>query len=107
MADDHAPFDPEIRYPNITAHKLVAEVALAMAQEVYETLCSGSDALYKIHGDRNDAIRQWAPMLRKAARAQLAEMLGNPSISDREKAEIYDALMMDHILPEGLSLVRH
>jgi hypothetical protein len=94
-------FDHTARYPNITAHRLIAEVATAMAQEVYEELCSGSNALYKVHGDRDDAVRQWAPMLVKAAKVQLGQMLNNPTVSDYEKEQIYEALVLDATLPKG------
>lgn len=98
-----------MRYPDVTAHRLVAQTAVEMAQEIYEELCSGSNAIYKVHGDRDDFIRQCAPTLRAAARAVLAEMLTKPEheVSQWEKDKIYEALVMDAELPTtGTSVVK-
>lgn len=94
------------RYPTVTAHQLIADVCVEMANEIYEELCSGSNAVYKIHGDRDDFLRQCAPTLKKAAIAQLSAMLGDPKVSDAEKETIYEAIMMDRVLPKsGTSMV--
>lgn len=89
------------RYKDITAHKLIADTAVAMAQDVYETMCSGSNAIYKVHGDRDDFIRQCAPTLVKAAKVALSQMLGDITVTEWEKEQIYEALMLDNCLPKG------
>lgn len=96
-----------MRYQNVTTHRLIAETAVGMAQTVYEELCSGSNAIYKVHGDRTDFIKQCAPTLHKAAKVVLAQMLGDPRTPQSEKDQIYDALMMDRLLPTGGTSIAH
>lgn len=89
------------RHPDITSHKMIADVAVGMAQEVYEEMCSGSNAIYKVHGNRDDFIKQCAPTLVRAARIMLSQMLGDPKTPEWEKEQIYEALLLDNSLPKG------
>lgn len=97
----------ELRYPDVTAHHLVAETCVALANEVYETLCMRSNELYRVHRDKNDFIRQCAPTLRQEARKVLGQILADPMTSETEKEKIYDALCLDASLPkDGTSIVK-
>ena len=96
-----------LRYPDVTAHELIAETCVGMAETIYEDLCSGSNAIYKVHADRKDFIRQCAPTLKAAARAVLAALLSDPMTSTIDKERIHDALCLDAMLPNtGSSMVK-
>lgn len=96
-----------MRYQDITAHNLVADTAVQVAEEIYETMCSGSNALYKVHGDRKDFIKQCAPTLRAYARTLLATLLSDPNTCEAEKEKIHEALVLDHQLPKsGSSIIK-
>jgi hypothetical protein len=95
------------RYQDVTAHELIAKTAVEMAQEVYEELCSGSNAIYKVQGDRDDFVRQCAPTLKAAAKVLLGNLLRSNTTSEYEKEQIYEALVLDHMLPKtGTSITR-
>lgn len=94
------------------AHKMVAETAKGMAQEVWDRIMTERGDIF----DRFRAAhpecattqqladlftgRLWPTMLGEA-RATLALMLRNPHIDDLQKAAIYDALLLDHTLIVG------
>lgn len=85
------------------AHKMVRDVQIAMAHEIYDTLAS------KPHGEGDRFVTDYpsetlfvnavAPSLRDHARATLAEMLARHDVSDDDKAQIYDALLKDAVIP--------
>jgi len=95
-----------LRYPDVTAHYLIAATAVEMAETIYEELCMSSNTLYKGLYDHDDFIRVCAPTLKKAARIILAKLLNDPTTSQMQKDVIYDALCLDASLPKtGTSIV--
>jgi hypothetical protein len=96
-----------LRHPDITAHTMVAAMALDLAQEVYEELASRSNEFYKVNQDRDDFIRQCAPTLRAEARTALGMMLSDPDLATSWKDKIFEALVLDAALPKtGTSIVK-
>jgi hypothetical protein len=96
----------EHRYLDITTHPLIADLCVNLAEEIYEELCSGSNAIYKVQGDRQDFIKQCAPTLKQHARILLGAMLGDPKVNEWEKENIYNALTLDNELPRhGTSII--
>lgn len=82
----------------IIAHKIVAEVAEAMAQEVYEELAK-SNRFYAANKDRNAFIRECAPSLREKARKYLAGTLQDNRLSEDDKYAILEGIMLDQTIP--------
>lgn len=80
------------------AHKTVRDLQISMAHEVYDTLASRDDQFYK-EVSETEFVNAIAPQLRDQARSILAEMLQHNDLTDREKEEIYDALLLDHNIP--------
>lgn len=94
------------KYMNVTAHNLIADLCLKMAQEVVEELYSRHNAVYKVNKDRNDLVRQIAPTLKAEAKKILATMLGDETTPEWEKERIYEALILDKQLPSsGTSVI--
>jgi hypothetical protein len=82
------------------AHVTVAKLQVEMAQEIFEVKASTDDKFYKEwKNDRSRFVNLVAPSLRDAARAALAELLGRHDVNEREKEEIYEALLMDRCIP--------
>lgn len=91
---------------NVTAHEMIANVAEAMAQELYEELAK-DNSFYKVNEDRQDFVLHCAPKLRAAARSILGGMLARNDVSDIEKQQIHEALVKDNALPKhGSSAVK-
>lgn len=96
-----------MRYQNVTAHKLIADLCVHMAEEIYEEVCSGSNAVYKVQGNRRDFVKQCAPTMKPAAIGVLGSMLRDPKLSEWDKEQIYEALVMDRSMPkDGTSVVK-
>jgi hypothetical protein len=85
----------------VNAHYRVADLCVAMAETVYEECAGQYNGWYKKHPDRAKFVKQCAPTLRAHARQVMAEMLGRRDIPDDQKADIYEALMLDGTLPQG------
>lgn len=84
----------------VHAHKIVAHIAMEMAQAIYEA-CARDNAWYRRHKDRAAFVRVVAPELVSQARATLTDMLTRSSVSEHEKAVIMDALAADQAIPRG------
>lgn len=80
------------------AHKTVRDLQINMAHEVYDTLASKDNKFYK-EWNETEFVNMLAPQLRDQARSILAEMLSHNDLTDREKEEIYEALLLDHNIP--------
>jgi len=80
------------------AHKMVAHVQQEIAQSIYEQLAKRDD-FYKTWPDRAVFVKQCAPTLRDAARSVLSEQLARHDVSQVEKEQIYEALLLDAVLP--------
>ncbi len=99
--------NPNLRYPDVTAHEMVGKLCTEMAQTIYEELASKSDLFYRVNEEREDFVKQCAPTLREEAVSLLAQMLNDDSVSQVEKDQIYKALILDKQLPRtGTSIVR-
>ncbi len=85
---------------DINAHRMIAELCHQMAQSVYEDLAS-SNIWYKANPDRGAFVRDCAPTLRQHAREILSGMLERNDISTYEKDKIFEALMLDKVLPQS------
>lgn len=84
----------------VNAHKMVADLCEKMAQEVYEECATRYNNWYAMNPNRRAFVQECAPTLRQQARTILAGMLGDPKVSDKEKARIYDALILDKTIPQ-------
>lgn len=92
------------------AHKLVASVALNCAAELYETLM-GDNVMYDAWKKKNPGASKKELMVRfvqrnwekciPVARATLARMLTEPTISPEHKESIVEALELDWSLVAG------
>lgn len=97
----------DLRYLDLTAHEMVANLCTELAQTIYEELASRSDLFYRVNEDRDDFVRQCAPTLRDEAVNILGSMLGDEDLSQTERDRIYQALILDKSLPRtGTSITR-
>ena len=94
--------EPLVKLPGKGAHvhKMVAQTAKEMAQEVYESWASKSDEFYAEHRSIDEYVESCWPLYLDAARATLAQML-TTNIADTLKDEIHDALVKDATLRRG------
>ncbi len=79
-------------------HFLVAETAKAMAAEVYDKCASESDEFYKHNKSQKRWIEKNWGMFIVTARENLAGLLVT-SMPEKDKEQIYDALLADASLP--------
>jgi len=100
---------PKIRAGGgLNAHRLVAETAVEMANELFEVYAS-EDAIYRgmkkaglttEKQARKAFVARVAPRLLEDARQQLASCLASPDdrVTEHMKREIYEALIADNAL---------
>lgn len=85
------------------AHKMVRDVQIAMAHELYDMLASKpngeGDRFVKDYPSETKFVNDIAPTLRDHARETLAELLTRNDVPDNEKNDIYEALLMDKVIP--------
>ena len=91
-------------YAGLNAHRLVAAVAIEMAQELFEVYVRDNGVYRKLRADgqvtekaaRRLFVERVAPRLLEDARAQLASMLGpDAPTCEYTKEQIYEALCLD------------
>jgi hypothetical protein len=82
----------------VMAHKQVALVAVAIANDLYEANAS-NDEFYKINPDRVTWVRRMCGLLIDDAREALALVAKAPDTPMEEKLRIYEALILDEQLP--------
>lgn len=83
--------------PNAAAHFQVAEVAKAIAAEIYDRFAVASDAFYQQNPSQGAYVEKSWPLYCETARATLATLLtGN--LSDVLKNQIHEALVLDNDL---------
>lgn len=82
------------------AHKIVGELAEKMAQTVYEERAK-DNAFYAKFPNRSAFVKMFAPQFIPDARATLTDMLQAENISDAERENIFNALILDRTLPRG------
>lgn len=75
-------------------HKLLRKTAIGMAEELYERLAS-DDIFHRLNPNRKHWVNLQWPRLVVHARTTLAGMLAM-NYPDSLKAEIQDALILDH-----------
>ena len=90
------------------AHRIVADIAVEMAQAIYEE-AARDNKWYKEHKDRTAFVRRVAPELLSHARETLTDMLLKPYVTDHEKEHIIQILAADQGVPrsKGLATTRH
>ena len=87
---------------NRMVHKLIKKTSQELAGAFYEFQASHSrlgDEFYKAFPSVNRFVESEWPSFVKTTREVLARMLGDPTTSDIEKADIYEALCLDATLP--------
>ena len=91
-------------YAGLNAHRLVASVAIEMAQELFEVYARDNAVYRKLRADgqvteraaRTLFVDRVAPRLLEDARAQLASMLApGADTTEHIKTQIYEALCLD------------
>ena len=86
----------------IHAHEMVAKLCVDLAQASYEKLAKDNE-WYAANPDRRAFVTAFAPKLVGRVRAQLADMLTSRTVSESDKAMIFDALIKDVSIPRGHS----
>ncbi len=81
-------------------HKLVKSTAQGIAGAFYEVAAQAND-FYALHPSQPRFIRAHWQHFTEPARQTLAEMLSRSDTTDHVKAQIYDALILDHSAPRG------
>src|ERR1044072_3377082 len=81
------------------ANKMVADLQLKMAHAVYEKKRGRDNEFYKEWPNETKFVNAVAPLLREQAREVLAGMLTQTGITEEEKMEIHEALVLDHQIP--------
>lgn len=84
----------------VAAHQRVAQIARALAEEIFEELASRSNTFWHDWNGRRDEFVQRVSMeLIPEARGVLAKMLADPNLPQSEKDHIYAALILDSQIP--------
>lgn len=83
----------------VAAHKMIGDLAVHMAYEVYEECASRYNNWYKMHPDAKEFVGRCAPTLVEEARRTLAALCGDEKLSVEERDEIHEALLMDAAIP--------
>lgn len=81
-------------------HKMIKEVAQGITAHFYET-AARDDKFYKQFPNAKRFIAAYWQHMIDPARNTLVYMLGQPQYSDQVKAEIHQALLLDHEAPRG------
>ncbi len=82
------------------AHWRIVEVAKGIAGKMYDRF-AGNDEFYKMFPKEQEYTNTEYGRYIPEARAALAKMLTLPTVSDADKEEIMDALILDRGLPVG------
>ena len=89
------------------AHKMVADLQVKMAHAIYNEKASRDNEFYKEWPSETKFVNQVAPLLRDEARKVLTDMLMQTGITDQERAEIHEALVLDWQIPNEDRIVLH
>lgn len=87
----------------ITAHKMIADIAVERAHEVYEENAMRYNNWYRMEPDRNAYVRRVAPTLVEESRRALTRCLESDRLTVEQKNEIFEALLMDASIPGSQS----
>ena len=93
--------EPLIKLPGkgAHAHKLVAQTAKEMSQEIYEKNAANNE-FYAKYPNMDEYVSSCWPLYLDAARATLAQLL-TTNIEESLKIQIHDALVKDATLRRG------
>jgi hypothetical protein len=83
-------------------HKLIKKTAQEMAGIFYEwqaTQRRYGDEFYKVYPNVEAFMKRDWPNFVRAAKECLVTQLNDPSVSDRDKEDIYEAMTLDATLP--------
>src|SRR5215472_741785 len=80
-------------------HFLVRKTAKELAGAFYEFQAVKSEQFYKLHKNVNDFIDSEWPKFVLVSKQVLAQCLTSGALTDKEKGDIYDALLADATLP--------
>lgn len=85
-------------------HTLIKEQAKALAGEFYEIKASRDDKWFKRFGSQNLFIAQeWGAFV-PVARQVMSQLLTSPTLSDADKEKIYEALVHERYMDNGMIL---
>lgn len=96
------PRNPRLEADNRMVHKLVKKISQEMAGAFYEwqaTQRRYGDEFYNLYPDVETFMERDWPNFVKAAKECMVKQLTDPSVSDKDKTDIYDALLNDASLP--------
>jgi len=82
------------------AHKMVAETAKKMAEEIYEKNAGRSNEFYAKYPDLAAYVAECWPLYLEPARATLAQLL-TTNLEESLKEQIHEALIKDATLRRG------
>lgn len=82
-------------------HRMIAETAKELCAAEYEMNCGLSNDFYKAYPVQKKYVRRhWKNMI-AAARKTLTACLKSPNLSENQKDQIMEALLLDRTLPQG------
>lgn len=82
-------------------HKRIADVAYGLALMSYDKCASKSNEFFKIHPDAEKFAKVYQIKFVPLARQALAALLNDPSLDEKQKDEIMEALLADRTIPKG------
>lgn len=84
----------------VAAHERVAQIARALAEDIFEELASRSNVFWKDwNGRRDEFVTKVSMEMIPEARNVLGKMLADPDLPQSEKDKIYMALVLDSQIP--------
>lgn len=86
---------------DVTAHKMLDHLAVELAGSEYEEMASKHKEFYTQWKDQKEYIRYRAPYLLGPVKSLLADMLTRNDVSEAEKEQIHEALVLHNILPKS------
>jgi len=103
MSFDHTA--PPVKAKGVV-HKLLAQTAKEMARCWYEEAAHDND-FYREHPNIHLFVdRRWGNFIRHA-RSALTDMLAMPNVPENQKAEIYDALLLNGAVNAAINSPLH
>lgn len=82
-------------------HKRIATIAYQLALMSYDKCASKSNEFFKIHPNPDKFAKAFQIKFIPLARQALAALLSDPSLDEKQKEEISEALIADRTIPQG------
>ncbi len=82
-------------------HVRIATIAYQLALMSYDKCASKSNEFFKIHPDPDKFAKAFQIKFVPLARQSLAALLNDPSLDEKHKDEIMEALLADRSIPLG------